>query len=138
MPIPAFEVMPSPCLSFILPPLPLYLFASSSLTVFSSLSLFLLLVGDVCAAVSEDGLPTQEPAAEQWRSAQLLSLLSAPAAMLDPACCNTVSPPSHHLCSSIYLRREKEGGRAVASTVCFFSSEVRHRNERRCLSQKMQ
>nr|XP_046239235.1 nck-associated protein 1-like [Scatophagus argus] len=34
--------------------------------------------------------PRRNLPAEQWRSAQLLSLLSAPAAMLDPACCNTM------------------------------------------------
>uniref|UniRef100_A0A8C9ZM88 NCK associated protein 1 like n=1 Tax=Sander lucioperca TaxID=283035 RepID=A0A8C9ZM88_SANLU len=33
--------------------------------------------------------PRRNLPAEQWRSAQLLSLLSAPAAMLDPACCDT-------------------------------------------------
>ncbi|XP_068598431.1 nck-associated protein 1-like [Brachionichthys hirsutus] len=35
--------------------------------------------------------PRRNLAAEQWRSAQLLSLLSAPAAMLDPACCDTMA-----------------------------------------------
>ncbi|XP_030277207.1 nck-associated protein 1-like [Sparus aurata] len=35
--------------------------------------------------------PRRNLPAEQWRSAQLLSLLSAPAAMLDPACCNTMA-----------------------------------------------
>uniref|UniRef100_A0A672YG36 NCK associated protein 1 like n=1 Tax=Sphaeramia orbicularis TaxID=375764 RepID=A0A672YG36_9TELE len=42
--------------------------------------------------------PRRNLPAEQWRSAQLLSLLSAPATMLDPACCDTVS-----LSSFIYL-----------------------------------
>lgn len=37
--------------------------------------------------------PRRNLSAEQWRSAQLLSLLSAPAAMLDPACCDTVRLP---------------------------------------------
>lgn len=41
--------------------------------------------------------PRRNLPAEQWRSAQLLSLLSAPAAMMDPACCDTVSPPSRYL-----------------------------------------
>uniref|UniRef100_A0A7N9B0A5 NCK associated protein 1 like n=1 Tax=Mastacembelus armatus TaxID=205130 RepID=A0A7N9B0A5_9TELE len=35
--------------------------------------------------------PRRNLPAEQWRSAQLLSLLSAPATMLDPACCETVA-----------------------------------------------
>uniref|UniRef100_A0A4W6EII4 NCK associated protein 1 like n=1 Tax=Lates calcarifer TaxID=8187 RepID=A0A4W6EII4_LATCA len=35
--------------------------------------------------------PRRNLPAEQWRGAQLLSLLSAPAAMLDPACCDTMS-----------------------------------------------
>ncbi|XP_072308153.1 nck-associated protein 1-like [Eucyclogobius newberryi] len=35
--------------------------------------------------------PRRNLPAEQWRSAHLLSLLSAPAAMLDPACCDTVT-----------------------------------------------
>lgn len=35
--------------------------------------------------------PRRNLPAEQWRSAQLLSLLSLPAAMLDPAHCDTVS-----------------------------------------------
>uniref|UniRef100_A0A672IZ99 NCK associated protein 1 like n=1 Tax=Salarias fasciatus TaxID=181472 RepID=A0A672IZ99_SALFA len=35
--------------------------------------------------------PRRNLPAEQWRSAQLLSLLSAPAAMLDPACCDTMA-----------------------------------------------
>ncbi|CAJ1050442.1 nck-associated protein 1-like [Xyrichtys novacula] len=35
--------------------------------------------------------PRRNLPAEQWRSAQLLSLLSAPAAMLDPMCCNTMA-----------------------------------------------
>ncbi|XP_024916014.1 nck-associated protein 1-like isoform X2 [Cynoglossus semilaevis] len=35
--------------------------------------------------------PRRNMLAEQWRSAQLLSLLSAPATMLDPACCDTVA-----------------------------------------------
>uniref|UniRef100_A0A8C4GQB0 Nck-associated protein 1-like n=1 Tax=Dicentrarchus labrax TaxID=13489 RepID=A0A8C4GQB0_DICLA len=35
--------------------------------------------------------PRRNLPAEQWRSAQLLSLLSAPAAMLEPACCNTMA-----------------------------------------------
>ncbi|XP_041638918.1 nck-associated protein 1-like [Cheilinus undulatus] len=35
--------------------------------------------------------PRRNLPAEQWRSAQLLSLLSAPAAMLDPACCDTIA-----------------------------------------------
>uniref|UniRef100_A0A673WF52 NCK associated protein 1 like n=1 Tax=Salmo trutta TaxID=8032 RepID=A0A673WF52_SALTR len=35
--------------------------------------------------------PRRNLSAEQWRSAQLLSLLSAPAAMLDPACCDTMA-----------------------------------------------
>lgn len=48
--------------------------------------------------------PRRNLPAEQWRSAQLLSLLSAPAAMLDPACCETVSPPPHLLtCSPPHL-----------------------------------
>uniref|UniRef100_A0A8C4F049 NCK associated protein 1 like n=2 Tax=Dicentrarchus labrax TaxID=13489 RepID=A0A8C4F049_DICLA len=56
--------------------------------------------------------PRRNLPAEQWRSAQLLSLLSAPAAMLEPACCNTVSLPSRHL---LYLslaegERERKGG----------------------------
>ncbi|KAI1899989.1 hypothetical protein AGOR_G00067600 [Albula goreensis] len=34
--------------------------------------------------------PRRNLPAEQWRSAQLLSLLSAPAAMLSPACCETI------------------------------------------------
>ncbi|KAG9340612.1 hypothetical protein JZ751_021168 [Albula glossodonta] len=34
--------------------------------------------------------PRRNLPAEQWRSAQLLSLLSAPAAMLSPACCDTI------------------------------------------------
>ncbi|XP_014882810.1 nck-associated protein 1-like, partial [Poecilia latipinna] len=38
--------------------------------------------------------PRRNLPAEQWRSAQLLSLLSTPASMLDPACCETVSPTS--------------------------------------------
>uniref|UniRef100_A0A8D3E9V0 Nck-associated protein 1-like n=1 Tax=Scophthalmus maximus TaxID=52904 RepID=A0A8D3E9V0_SCOMX len=38
--------------------------------------------------------PRRNLPAEQWRSAQLLSLLSAPAAMLDPACCDTVIVPT--------------------------------------------
>lgn len=137
MPIPAFELMPSPCVSFILPPFHLYLFASSSLTVFSSLSLFLLLVGDVCAAVSEDGLPTQEPASRAVaerptpQPAQRSSCHAGPSLLQH----RESALPSPLL---LYLRREKEGGRAVASTIFFFSSEVRHRNERRCVSQKMQ
>ncbi|XP_029287413.1 LOW QUALITY PROTEIN: nck-associated protein 1-like [Cottoperca gobio] len=35
--------------------------------------------------------PRRNLPAEQWRSAQLLSLLSAPATMLDPACCDTMA-----------------------------------------------
>ncbi|KAM9814098.1 nck-associated protein 1-like [Neosynchiropus ocellatus] len=35
--------------------------------------------------------PRRNLPAEQWRSAQLLSLLSAPATMLDPACCDTMT-----------------------------------------------
>ncbi|KAF7664571.1 hypothetical protein LDENG_00169380 [Lucifuga dentata] len=35
--------------------------------------------------------PRRNLPAEQWRSAQLLSLLSAPAAMLDPTCCDTMA-----------------------------------------------
>uniref|UniRef100_UPI0037E846CE nck-associated protein 1-like n=1 Tax=Semicossyphus pulcher TaxID=241346 RepID=UPI0037E846CE len=35
--------------------------------------------------------PRRNLPAEQWRSAQLLSLLSAPAAMMDPACCDTMA-----------------------------------------------
>ncbi|XP_075997106.1 nck-associated protein 1-like [Genypterus blacodes] len=35
--------------------------------------------------------PRRNLPAEQWRSAQLLSLLSSPAAMLDPACCDTMA-----------------------------------------------
>ncbi|XP_038149173.1 nck-associated protein 1-like [Cyprinodon tularosa] len=35
--------------------------------------------------------PRRNLPAEQWRSAQLLSLLSTPAAMLDPACCETMA-----------------------------------------------
>uniref|UniRef100_A0A3B5B3D4 NCK associated protein 1 like n=1 Tax=Stegastes partitus TaxID=144197 RepID=A0A3B5B3D4_9TELE len=35
--------------------------------------------------------PRRNLPAEQWRSAQLLSLLVAPAAMLDPACCDTMA-----------------------------------------------
>lgn len=35
--------------------------------------------------------PRRNLPAEQWRSAQLLSLLSAPTAMLDPACCDTMA-----------------------------------------------
>uniref|UniRef100_A0A3Q3WFS9 Uncharacterized protein n=1 Tax=Mola mola TaxID=94237 RepID=A0A3Q3WFS9_MOLML len=35
--------------------------------------------------------PRRNLPAEQWRNAQLLSLLSAPAAMLDPACCDTMA-----------------------------------------------
>ncbi|XP_060925622.1 nck-associated protein 1-like [Limanda limanda] len=35
--------------------------------------------------------PRRNLPAEQWRNAQLLSLLSAPAAMLDPACCDTIA-----------------------------------------------
>uniref|UniRef100_A0A669FBQ3 NCK associated protein 1 like n=1 Tax=Oreochromis niloticus TaxID=8128 RepID=A0A669FBQ3_ORENI len=35
--------------------------------------------------------PRRNLPAEQWRSAQLLSLLSAPAAMLDSACCDTMA-----------------------------------------------
>lgn len=35
--------------------------------------------------------PRRNLPAEHWRSAQLLSLLSAPAAMLDPACCDTMA-----------------------------------------------
>ncbi|KAM3621969.1 uncharacterized protein V6R79_018401 [Siganus canaliculatus] len=34
--------------------------------------------------------PRRNLPVEQWRSAQLLSLLSAPAAMLDPVCCDTM------------------------------------------------
>lgn len=48
--------------------------------------------------------PRRNLPAEQWRSAQLLSLLSAPAAMLDSACCDTVS----HL---------EDAGQAVASKI---------------------
>lgn len=65
--------------------------------------------------------PRRNLPAEQWRSAQLLSLLSAPAAMLDPACCETVSPPSHRLSSCIYpWQRDKERGSGVVSKICFF------------------
>ncbi|KAM8915021.1 nck-associated protein 1-like isoform 1-T1 [Spinachia spinachia] len=35
--------------------------------------------------------PRRNLPAEQWRNAQLLSLLSAPAAMLDPTCCDTMA-----------------------------------------------
>ncbi|XP_054641138.1 nck-associated protein 1-like isoform X2 [Dunckerocampus dactyliophorus] len=35
--------------------------------------------------------PRRNLPAEQWRNAQLLSLLSAPATMLDPACCDTMA-----------------------------------------------
>ncbi|TMS19351.1 Nck-associated protein 1-like [Larimichthys crocea] len=35
--------------------------------------------------------PRRNLPAEQWRSAQLLSLLSAPATMLEPACCDTMA-----------------------------------------------
>ncbi|CAN9511818.1 unnamed protein product [Ophioblennius macclurei] len=35
--------------------------------------------------------PRRNLPAEQWRSAQLLSLLSAPATMLDPVCCDTMA-----------------------------------------------
>uniref|UniRef100_A0AAY4ERK8 NCK associated protein 1 like n=1 Tax=Denticeps clupeoides TaxID=299321 RepID=A0AAY4ERK8_9TELE len=35
--------------------------------------------------------PRRNLPVEQWRSAQLLSLLSAPAAMLSPACCDTMA-----------------------------------------------
>ncbi|XP_034022052.1 nck-associated protein 1-like [Thalassophryne amazonica] len=35
--------------------------------------------------------PRRNLPVEQWRSAQLLSLLSAPATMLDPACCDTMA-----------------------------------------------
>nr|XP_020476127.1 nck-associated protein 1-like isoform X1 [Monopterus albus]XP_020476199.1 nck-associated protein 1-like isoform X1 [Monopterus albus]XP_020476271.1 nck-associated protein 1-like isoform X1 [Monopterus albus] len=35
--------------------------------------------------------PRRNLPAEQWRSAQLLSLLSNPAAMMDPACCDTMT-----------------------------------------------
>ncbi|XP_053172229.1 nck-associated protein 1-like [Scomber japonicus] len=35
--------------------------------------------------------PRRNLPAEQWRSAQLLSLLSVPATMLDPACCDTIA-----------------------------------------------
>ncbi|KAM7422883.1 hypothetical protein PAMA_010764 [Pampus argenteus] len=35
--------------------------------------------------------PRRNLPVEQWRSAQLLSLLSTPAAMLDPACCDTMA-----------------------------------------------
>ena len=38
--------------------------------------------------------PRRNLPADQWRRAQLLSLLSAPANMLDPARCDTVSGPS--------------------------------------------
>uniref|UniRef100_A0A8D3CWX1 Nck-associated protein 1-like n=1 Tax=Scophthalmus maximus TaxID=52904 RepID=A0A8D3CWX1_SCOMX len=57
--------------------------------------------------------PRRNLPAEQWRSAQLLSLLSAPAAMLDPACCDTVSPPflpPLFLYLSLDRGRKKEGG----------------------------
>ncbi|XP_029006069.1 nck-associated protein 1-like [Betta splendens] len=35
--------------------------------------------------------PRRNLPVDQWRSSQLLSLLNAPAAMLDPACCDTMS-----------------------------------------------
>ncbi|KAM9859039.1 nck-associated protein 1-like [Aulostomus maculatus] len=35
--------------------------------------------------------PRRNLSAEQWRSAQLLNLLNAPATMLDPACCDTMA-----------------------------------------------
>ncbi|XP_072237966.1 nck-associated protein 1-like [Leuresthes tenuis] len=35
--------------------------------------------------------PRRNLPSEQWRSAQLLSLLSTPAAMMDPACCDTMA-----------------------------------------------
>lgn len=46
--------------------------------------------------------PRRNLPAEQWRSAQLLSLLSAPAAMLDSACCDTVSLISSHTLNSCF------------------------------------
>lgn len=48
--------------------------------------------------------PRRNLPAEQWRNAQLLSLLSLPAAMLDPAHCETVS---HHYCISAKLSEEE-------------------------------
>lgn len=47
--------------------------------------------------------PRRNLPAEQWRSAQLLSLLSAPTAMLDPACCDTVShrQATRHIFASV-------------------------------------
>ena len=47
--------------------------------------------------------PRRNLPAEQWRSAQLLSLLSAPAAMLDPACCDTVSVMNPVACGLFIL-----------------------------------
>ncbi|XP_016402956.1 nck-associated protein 1-like, partial [Sinocyclocheilus rhinocerous] len=35
--------------------------------------------------------PRRNLSADQWRSAQLLSLLASPAAMLSPACCDTMA-----------------------------------------------
>ncbi|CAB1353250.1 unnamed protein product [Coregonus sp. 'balchen'] len=45
--------------------------------------------------------PRRNLPAEQWRSAQLLSLLSTPAAMLDPACCDSGS--LHMTCEYLSL-----------------------------------
>lgn len=48
--------------------------------------------------------PRRNLPAEQWRNAQLLSLLSLPAAMLDPAHCDTVS---HHFSTSAKASEEQ-------------------------------
>ena len=111
------EVLPSLSVSLpvSLPQLPHSLFPSPPLPLSQSVTAALLSLKMV--------YPRRNLPAEQWRSAQLLSLLSAPAAMLDPACCDTVSPPSRHLSSCIYLlhrEEERERGSGVMSEVWFF------------------
>ncbi|XP_064160819.1 nck-associated protein 1-like [Anguilla rostrata] len=46
--------------------------------------------------------PRRNLPADQWRSAQMLSLLSAPAAMLSPACCDTM--PCEYLAMEVMER----------------------------------
>ena len=139
MPVPAFEVMPSLCASFTLPPLP-SLHLCVFLTVFCPpFSLCLHVVGDVCAAVSEDGLPTQEPASRAVaerpapQPAQRSSCHDGPSLLQHRE--SALPSPLPPIAVSEGRKRE-EGWWHLQ--YAFFSSEVRHRNERRGLSQKMQ
>lgn len=73
--------------------------------------------------------PRRNLPAEQWRSAQLLSLLSAPAAMLDPACCDTVShrraePLDTHWQHWDELLKPEDGTTSMFHNLCTFGQTI--------------